>query len=73
MNIHSMNNNSFTNLNETIANAYQEAAAESMQNAAADVKLKHTVTDPTVIPYATCRVSLDGFGKSVDMHPCMVW
>ena len=35
-------------------------AAESMQNAAADVKLKHTVTDPTVIPYATCRVSLDG-------------
>ena len=40
MNIHSMNNNSFTTLNETIANAYQDA--ESMQNAAADVKLKHS-------------------------------
>ena len=30
MNIYSMNNNSFTNLNETVANAYQEGTAETM-------------------------------------------
>ena len=59
MNIHSMNNNSFTNLNETVANAYQEAAAENMQNAVADVKSKHAVTDPIdpmIIPYPTCMM-----------------
>ena len=51
-NIHLMNNNSY--------NAYHKAAAESMHNAVADVKSKHPVTDPMIIPYPTCRVSLDG-------------
>ena len=71
MNIHSMNNNSFMNLNETVANAYQEAAAESMQNAAADVKSKHPVTDP-ISHIQLVEYHLMVRRKREVMHPCTV-
>ena len=60
MNIHSISSSSFTCLNEQVACAYSNVAAESMQNAAADVRALHPVTLLSKAPHPMCRVSVDG-------------
>ena len=69
MNIYSMSNNSLTSLNETVADAYQEGAP-------ADVKSKHPVTDPTIIPYLTSwqkrgHTSLHGVVTAISEGKCV--
>ena len=60
MNIHPISSSSFTSLNERVANAYCNAAAESMQNAAVGVRSLRLVTDLSKPPHPMCRVSMDG-------------
>ena len=62
MNIHPISSSSFTSLNKQVANAYCNAAAESMQNAASDVRSLHPVTpmDMSKPPHPMCWVLVDG-------------
>ena len=60
MNIHPISSSAFTSLNEQVAVAHDNAANNSMRNAAAEVRQRNPVPNPCIIPYSTCRVSVDG-------------
>ena len=60
MNGHPISSSVFTSLNEQVAVAYDKAANNSMRNAAAEARQKNPVPNPRIIPFSTCRVSVDG-------------
>ena len=60
MNVHPISSSAFTSLNGQVAVAFDKAVNNSRRNAAAEVRQKNPVPNPCIIPYSTCRVSVDG-------------